>query len=398
MYIMMKILEMKNVEEAATVLKDIGCDELGIKIMQHKAVFKTVKIENIRSKAANLLKQTFLAKGADVALARGCADLSVEHTDVLVMGTIQQYKRAIPQLRMQPWGLKAIADKLESLVLTSSHKLPFRLYEWSDRSLQIDENHSLVMGILNVTPDSFSDGGKYNNLDAAIRHVETMQAEGADIIDIGAESTRPYGGNEKITSDQELARLLPLLEAVLSHCSVPVSIDTYKASVAEEALRRGAHIINDIWGLQYDQAMAKVVAKYNAPIVVMHNQQEIAYSSDIMQDICDFLQKSIQIGIENKINSDNIIVDPGIGFAKNFDHNIQIMRNIERLQNLHCPVLLGASRKRFIGEVLDLPPAERAEGTAATAALGKMKGVQIHRVHDVKVVKRLLKMLDAMMD
>ena len=254
------------------------------------------------------------------------------------------------------------------------------------------------MGILNVTPDSFSDGGKYNNLDAAIRHVEAMQDEGADIIDIGAESTRPYGGNEKITSDQELARLLPLLEKVLSHCSVPVSIDTYKASVAEEALRRGAHIINDIWGLQYDQAMAKVVAKYNAPIVVMHNQQEIAYSSDIMQDICDFLQKSIQIGIENKINSDNIIVDPGIGFAKNFDHNIQIMRNLERLQNLHCPVLLGASRKRFIGEVLDLPPTERAEGTAATAALGKLKGVQIHRVHDVKMVKRLLKMLDAMMD
>uniref|UniRef100_UPI0038992B0D dihydropteroate synthase n=1 Tax=Massilibacillus massiliensis TaxID=1806837 RepID=UPI0038992B0D len=252
------------------------------------------------------------------------------------------------------------------------------------------------MGILNVTPDSFSDGNKYNCIDQAIRRVEELQIDGADMIDIGAESTRPYGGNEKISADQEMERLIPILEAVLPYCKVPVSVDTYKASVAEAALQYGAHIINDIWGLQYDEEMAKVVAKYDVPVVVMHNKNENDYPEGIMHDMDCFFRKSIDIGRENGIKRENIIIDPGIGFAKTTAQNLYVMSKLEAFRALDCPILLGTSRKRFIGDVLNLPVHDRVEGTLATAALGKTKGVQIHRVHDVKQVKRILKMMDVM--
>lgn len=390
------LIEIKSLIEAQYELEKINCDPMGVHILKPKSVFKIIKIENIRSKAANLLKQTFLGKGGDVAVSRHSADLSEELTDVLIFATVKQYWLALAQLKIQPWGLAKLAVQIEE-ILKKSDQLPMREYKWKDRNLTISRETSLVMGILNITPDSFSDGGKYNDLDLAIRRVEELQVDGADIIDIGAESTRPYKGSEKISAEQELERLLPVLEAVLPHCKVPVSIDTYKASVAEAALKCGAHMINDVWGLQYDVDMAGVVARYDVPVVVMHNKNEISYPDGIMNDINDFLGKSIDIGIENGIKRENIMIDPGIGFAKTVEQNLYIMSKLEQLQVLGCPVLLGTSRKRFIGEVLDLPVNDRVEGTIATATLGKMKGVQIHRVHDVKQVKRTLKMMDAMM-
>lgn len=390
-------ISLKNRVQAAALLRDLECDATGIRIMESKAIFRTVRICGIRSKAANLLKQTFLGKGGDVALGRGAADLSVEYTDALIIGTDAQYRRAVAQLKLQPWGLKEVAAQLE-MILCRDGRLPMREYRWQDRALLLDGMHSKVMGILNVTPDSFSDGGKYNDLESAIRRVEAMQAEGADIIDIGAESTRPYGGAEQVTAEREMERLLPMLEKILPHCSVPVSVDTYKSEVAEAALRCGAHIINDIWGLQGDPEMARVAAQYDVPVIVMHNRKDFLHSGDIMQEIWQFLQKSIQTGIEKGVKSENIIIDPGIGFAKTFAHNMEIMRRLEELQTLDCPLLLGASRKRFIGEALDAPVGERTEGTIAAAALGKVKGAQIHRVHDVQAVKRALKMMDAMME
>lgn len=391
-----KVIEIKNLTDAARELEKIQCDKMGSQILKQKMTFKVIKVEKIRTKAANLLKQTFLGKGGDVAVSRETADLSAEVTNVLIGATLKQYQQALLQLKLQPWGLAKIAEQIEN-VLNKTKKIPYRKYEWADRNLTIDGENSLVMGILNVTPDSFSDGGNFNTIDTAVKHVEEMQADGVDIIDIGAESTRPYGGAEYVSAEEEMARLIPILEKILPYCKVPVSIDTYKASVAEAALKCGAHIINDIWGLQYDADMAKVVAKYNAPIVVMHNKQQISYSDGVMNDILNFLGKSIEIGIESGIKHENIIVDPGIGFAKTSEQNLYIMSKLEQLQILGCPVLLGASRKRFIGEVLNMPiAAERVEGTIATAALGKVKGVQIHRVHDVKQVKRTLKMLDVM--
>lgn len=390
------ILQFDDAMQAAAQLREIGCDTVGVRLMEQKAVFKTIKIARIRSKAANLLKQTFLGKGGDVALGRGSADLSEEYTDALIMATLKQYQQAIAQLKLQPWGLPKLAERLE-IILRCGKEPVRRVYRWCDRTLTVNETDSLVMGILNITPDSFSDGGKYDKVEAAVRHVEEMQEDGADIIDIGAESTRPYAGAKEVAAAVEMERLLPLLEKVLSHCSAPVSVDTYKACVAEEALKCGAHIINDIGGLQRDAMMADVVARYEVPVVVMHNREKISYPRGVMQDIRQFLQKSIEIGIEKGIKSDNIIVDPGIGFAKDFAQNMEVMAKLEELQLLGSPVLLGASRKRFIGEVLHLSPTERLEGTIAVAALGKTKGVQIHRVHDVKAIKRTLMMLDAMM-
>lgn len=389
-----RIIEIIDEKQARHELKKLHCDETGINIMASKAVFKTLKIEKISAKAANLLKQTFLAKGGEVAVARGTADLSVDFTDVLICATLKQYKLALAQLKMQPWGLPRLAEAIVN-VLTASEFFPVRNYCWSKKTLAIKPQKTLVMGILNLTPDSFSDGGKYNCINEALKKAETMVKAGADIIDIGAESTRP--GSKEISATEELERLMPILEQLVNNCAVPLSIDTYKASVAEAAIKAGANIINDIWGLQNDVNMAKVIASYGVPVVIMHNQLTTYYQTDIMADICDFLKRSIDIGLKAGIKFENFIVDPGIGFGKTGPQNLLVMSRLEELKSLGCPILLGTSRKRFIGEVLNLPVDQRVEGTAATVVLGMTKGVNIVRVHDVEEIARIVNMTDAMM-
>lgn len=391
-----KLKEIKDVQQAAVELAKLDCDPVGINLMRDKAVFKTIKIEGIRTKAANIVKQTFLGKGADAAVSRYTVGLEKEHTDMLIMATLQQYKKALPQLKMQPWGLKDLAVQLEYL-LCEKTGFPHRHYKWKDRELIIEPNRSLVMGILNITPDSFSDGGKYNTLEAALARIEQLQEDGADIIDIGAESTRPYAGGKKITAQEEMQRLLPMLEKLLPKCSIPVSIDTYKAQTAAAALDAGAHIINDVWGLQYDSGeMAETAARYDAPVIVMHNKASIDYPFGIMADMREFFCRSIALSGEKGIKRENLILDPGVGFAKDMEHNLEIMRELDQLKIFGCPILLAISRKRFIGDVLSLPADDRVEGTIAASLLGQMKGAQIHRVHDVRAVKRALKMMDTM--
>lgn len=390
-----RVITLDTAEAARRAMNDIGCDPCGTAIMQNKALFRVIKVEGLATKAANILKQTMLAKGAEAAVRRGTVNLSAEKTDVLLYGTVRQYQQAIIQLKMQPWGLKQLATELHHALQSAGGRL-VRTWSWEDKQLVIEPNKTLVMGILNVTPDSFSDGGKFNTVDTALAHLDEMLAAGADIIDIGAESTRPYGGNEAVSAEEERRRLLPILTEVLKRTTVPVSVDTYKAEVADMALGLGAHIINDVWGLQYDNGeMARVAAKYGAPIIAMHNSREIAYSKDIISDLYTFFRKSITIGEEAGIPREQFILDPGIGFAKEFAHNMEIMARLEELHGLGCPLLLGTSRKRFIGEVLDLPAEERVEGTMATVAAGIQKGVQIMRVHDVKEVKRMARMMDA---
>ncbi|AIF52142.1 dihydropteroate synthase [Pelosinus sp. UFO1] len=391
-----RILTVSSLKQAQDELAKVNCDKTGIQIMGNKAVFKVMKLEGILTKSANLLKQTFLAKGGEVAVGRGTADLSVERTDVLICATLKQYKMAISQLKMQPWGLPKIAQAIED-ALTDNEKAPERRYSWGEKVLSILPQRTLIMGILNVTPDSFSDGGRYNTMDNALRRVEEMIQNGADIIDIGAESTRPYQDGEKISAEEEMERLGSLLENVLAISSVPVSIDTYKPKVALQALQLGAHMINDVWGLQHDPDMSKVVAQYKVPVVIMHNQNGTNYEKDIMSEICSFLQKSIDIGLEAGISFNQFIVDPGIGFGKTPEQNLVVMSRLEELTSLRCPILLGTSNKRFIGEVLQLPVEDRAEGTGATVSMGIMKGSNIVRVHDVKVMARIAKMMDAMM-
>jgi len=389
------ILEYDNITQARDALSAINCDKAGIAIMENKAVFKIMKLENIPSKAANLLKQTFLAKGGEVAVARGTADLSIEMTDVIIMATMKQYRLALSQLKAQPWGLPGVATAIENALQIASG-FPSRHYQWSDRELIIEPGRTLIMGILNITPDSFSDGGKFNLTDAALRHAQQMVLDGADIIDIGAESTRPYG-SQVISAEEELDRLMPALERLIHSLPVPISVDTYKASVADASLKAGAHIINDVWGLQFDGDMASVVASHQAPVIIMHNQTGSEYKRDILSEIHEFLHCSIDKATTAGISADNIIVDPGVGFGKTPAHNLTVMSRLQELKTLNCPILLGTSRKRFIGEILNTPVDDRIEGTGATVAVGITKGVSIIRVHDVKAMTRIAKMTDAIL-
>jgi dihydropteroate synthase len=251
-----------------------------------------------------------------------------------------------------------------------------------------------IMGILNATPDSFSDGGKYNNIEQAIEHAKVMVENGADIIDIGGESTRP--GYTVISEDEEIDRVVPVIEAISKHVSVPISIDTYKARVAERAIEAGAHIINDIWGAKADDKMAAVAAKYNVPIILMHNRHDRNYSFFI-RDVVNDLYESINIVKQAGVQDDQIILDPGIGFAKDLSENILMMQNLDTLTALGYPVLLGTSKKSMIGQALNLPVEERMEGTGATVCFGIQKGCQIIRIHDVKEMSRMAKMMDILM-
>ncbi|HAZ06770.1 MAG TPA: dihydropteroate synthase [Acetobacterium sp.] len=250
-------------------------------------------------------------------------------------------------------------------------------------------NQVLIMGILNVTPDSFSDGGKFNNLDASLRQVEKMILDGADIIDLGGESTRP--GHTQISDAEEIERVVPMIEAIRQRFDIPISIDTYKGSVGAAALAAGADMVNDIWGFKYDPSLAEFTAKYQVPCVLMHNRTNQNYHN-LMTDINGDLQESINIAVSAGISKDAIILDPGIGFAKDYAQNMETMHHLEDLQTLGYPVLLGTSRKGFIGLTLDLPVTERVEGTVATTVIGIMKGASIIRVHDVLENKRAAQM------
>ncbi|GAB3054749.1 dihydropteroate synthase [Virgibacillus ainsalahensis] len=251
-----------------------------------------------------------------------------------------------------------------------------------------------IMGILNVTPDSFSDGGKYTTTEAAVKRALEMVEQGADIIDIGGESTRP--GHKPVSEQEEIERVVPMIKAVKKHINVPISIDTFKSETARQAVRAGADIINDIWGAKKDTGIAKVAAEYDVPIILMHNRTDMNYTS-LIDDIKNDLNESINIALKAGVKKENIILDPGVGFAKTAKDNMVVMNKLEQLVGLGYPFLLAASRKRFIGEVLDLPAEERDNGTGATTCLGIVKGAQIVRVHNVKANAELAKMTDAML-
>lgn len=252
-----------------------------------------------------------------------------------------------------------------------------------------------VMGILNVTPDSFSDGGKWNCPDQALRHVEEMVQAGADVIDIGGESTRP--GYVMVSDQEEIDRVSPVIEAVKAEFDIPVSLDTYKGTVAKAGIAAGADLINDIWGLKYDDKIARVIAKSGLACCLMHNRKNAVYR-DFMQDLTDDLKGTLSLAAEAGIERDRIILDPGIGFAKSYEQNLEAIGRLEELRTLGCPVLLGCSRKSVIGLTLDLPVDQRMEGTLATTVVAVMKGCMFVRVHDVKENVRAIKMAEAVLN
>lgn len=251
-----------------------------------------------------------------------------------------------------------------------------------------------VMGILNVTPDSFSDGGSYTSIDKAMEQTEKMIQQGADIIDVGGESTRP--GHVQIGDEEEIRRVVPIIREIKKKFDIPVSIDTYKSAVAKAALEAGADLLNDIWGFRYDEKMAELAAEYDVPVCLMHNRDNLDYD-DFMEDVKKDLQISLDIAEKYGVKKENIMLDPGVGFGKTYEQNLIVMNHLEEIVDMGYPVLLGTSRKSVIGLTLDLPVDEREEGTLATSVLGAIKGCQFVRVHDVEKNVRALKMTDAIL-
>ena len=276
---------------------------------------------------------------------------------------------------------------------------PIHTYTFPDGKTLTVGRRTLVMGILNVTPDSFSDGGRYDTAETALAHMREMAADGADLIDIGAESTRP--GSAALTPAEEQARLLPLLKQLLPACPVPISVDTYHAETAEKAMQMGAHILNDIWGLQYagerEGAMAEVAARTHRPVIVMHNQQGKAYDGDVIAAMQAFFQKSLAIAHAAGVQDEDILLDPGIGFGKDTATNLLVQRRLEELLTVggvRYPMLFASSRKSFIGDTLGLPVDERMEATGASCVVAITKGADMVRVHDVRPIARMCRMTD----
>ncbi len=362
-----------------------------------KGEFYLLKTDPVSSPAANILKQQMLSVGGECAVSRGAATCSVDQAPVILSGTKRHFLRLIESLKYQEFGLDYLRDEL----------LDFFSDNFLQTSLQVGSEtfdfrkKTYVMGILNVTPDSFSDGGKFINPEIAKEAALKMINDGADIIDIGGESTRP--GAEPVDLKTELERVIPLIEVIRKQSDIPLSIDTYKSAVAEKALNAGANFVNDISGLTFDPKMAKIIKKHNAAVCLMHikgsprNMQLDPRYENLIDEILAFLNQAIQSAIDTGINRNKILIDPGIGFGKTVKNNYTILRFLDEFKSLGQPVLVGLSRKSFIGKLLDLPVDQRLEGSLASLAAAIMNGADIVRVHDVKESLRAVRIVDSIL-
>jgi dihydropteroate synthase len=402
-----RVLNLDTGAKIREEMEKIGASSPGIRIMAPKASFRAVKLEGLNFAAANIIKQEMLARGGEVVTSRDVYSTKESVSDVLILGSQRRFEDLIRKLRLQPFkSLGAIATELEQALgryageeLTPLH-IGGRVFDWGERTY--------VMGVVNVTPDSFSGDGLGYDVERAVEQAERMVEEGADLIDVGGESTRP--GSEPVEVEEELSRVLPVVEAVARRVDAPISIDTYRSEVAVQALAVGAGIINDVWGLRMDPQVAAVAAQHQVPLVLMHNRsrpkdavqterlgghyQGVEYD-DLLGDIIRELRESITVALDAGVQREKIIVDPGIGFGKTVEQNLYLAANLSELRVLGRPILLGPSRKSFIGYTLDLPPEERVEGTAAMVAIGIANGASIVRVHDVKEMTRVARMTDA---
>lgn len=377
-------------------LQRIGVDPAGIVQMTPKLEHHALLINQVRAAAANILKQEMLSLGGDAAVTRGTVACSVSTTDVLLIGTRKQLLLLCNKLKSQPFGLKALSARITTALRTAQQ--PPLCWQTSRRQLSLKQ--PLIMGILNVTPDSFSDGGCYDSVSHAVERALAMEAEGADLIDIGGESTRP--GAPAVSAELELQRVLPVVESLVGRLTIPISVDTWKSSVAAPCLAAGAEIINDISGLNFDPALAGVVARYQAGLVLMHTrgtprqmQQDTAYD-DLMGTLAEALGQSASTALSAGVARESIVLDPGIGFAKGTNGNLEILHRLPELQSLGFPLLVGTSRKSFIGKTLQREATEdRLFGTAATVALSVAAGARILRVHDVQAMKDVALMAHA---
>jgi len=385
-----------KVENPLSLLQSVGVDPASIPIFQRKGTFVSLMIYDVPVIAANVIKQEMLAAGGDAAVHKHAITHKVEKTNVLTMGTIAQHQRVVEKLSMMHyWQLDEIAKQIERCLFQQRIKqieLP------SGKKLVFDR--TLIMGIVNLTPDSFYKGSRVDG-ERVVDFVAKMIKEGVDIVDLGGESTRP--GSERITEEEELNRVIPAVELIKKNFDVIISVDTYRAPVAQEALKIGADIINDISALRFDERMAQVLLEYKPAIVLMHmkgepkTMQQNPHYDDVIRELMFFFKERLEL--MKKLNlADRVIIDPGIGFGKRLEDNLEILRRIDEFKSFKVPILVGASRKSFIGAILDgIPPQERLYGTLAVTAHCVSKEVDIVRVHDVlanshvtKIIKKLI--------
>jgi dihydropteroate synthase len=393
-----RFLHFGKPDEAIHEMQSIGVDPIGIESMREKIFHLNLKIAGIDCRLANLLKQEMILLGGDVAMDKRIIDCSVATSDLILMGTQNQIKALIERLENRFNGLQEVAVRIRECLKyleCSPHPIRFK-----KTALHLSERTHL-MGILNVTPDSFSNGGVFFAPDKAIAHGIELASQGADIIDIGGESTRP--GAKPLPQDEELRRVIPVIEGLSAKVNVPISIDTYKSSIAEKAIEAGAQMINDISGLNFDPKMADVAAKYDMPIVLMHikgtpevMQLDVHYDC-LLTEIMEYLEESIEIAEGAGVDARQIIIDPGIGFGKTVEDNVRIIRHLAELKSLGKPIMLGVSRKSFIGKILDTEVDQRIEGTLASVSTAIMNGAHILRVHDVGPAKKAARIVDAIL-
>jgi dihydropteroate synthase len=390
-------ITIKNLEEAAAMFRKIGVDSYGIGAMAQKTINVNILLEKQPCKIANIIKQEMLSLGGDAAVARGSVACSISSSDVLIMGTVKQVSALATKIEKQPFGLNFIARDLLA-ILKNINRNEFIL-KTSRRKIHLGKK-TLIMGILNVTPDSFSDGGLFYSQQKAVEHGLRMVDEGADMIDIGGESTRP--GSATVPVNVELKRVVPVIEGLIGKIKIPVSIDTTKSRVARLAVDAGAEIINDVNALNGDRNMAKTVSESRAALILMHmrgkpaNMQKGDLDYDnLMGEITDYLGKSSEKAVKAGVEKESIIFDPGIGFGKTPEDNYKIIRNLSELKAMGMPVMIGTSRKSFIGKTTGDEPSDRMEGTAATVAAAIMNGCHIVRVHDVAAMKKVAAVTDA---
>lgn len=371
-----------------------GADPASLPYLTPKLTHKNLLLEDIRLYAANILKQNMLSIGGDVAVHRSAISGKVETSDCLIMGDIRHYRCLVEKLRLQP-GLETIAEAIEQQIFHEPKGLTLKLcskdYHW--------ERTPVIMGILNITPDSFSDGGQWYDPERALEHALEMVHQGADIIDIGGESSRP--GAVTIDTREEISRVVPVIKKLASQVSVPISIDTRKASVAEAAVDAGACLVNDISSASHDARMLDAVKRTGAGIILMHMrgtpqsmQHDTSYS-DIIGEIYEYLEARINLCLDNGISHLSVLIDPGIGFGKNLEGNLQIIHHISEFKSLGFPVVLGHSKKSFIGSILNTSGGERQKGTDAVSAWAVAQGVDVLRVHDVGSACQIKCMLHA---
>jgi dihydropteroate synthase len=377
-----QVLMLRDIEDVKNALQRVRVSPVGVRVLAKRAVFRVVRVAGLGIREANVLKQELHSRGGDVAISEELFEWMKDDGECLLLGTLAQFERLIPRLKAPALGMTTLALSIEAALRNSENPVPA-----CPPDIHLAEG-PLLMGVLNVTPDSFSDGGLYGGLGEIVQAGLDMAAEGAAFVDVGGESTRP--GAEPVPWLEELSRVQPVVKALAAELPGRISIDTYKAPVAAEALAAGAYMVNDISALRMDPNMVAVVRDAGCPVILMHmlgeprTMQRDPVYEDVIRDLYAFFVERLNWAVDHGLKEENLLVDPGLGFGKTTTHNLEIMRNLAAFRSLGRPIVVGASRKRFLGEILGIDePKERDMATAFTTTMATLAGAHMVRVHSI---------------